>query len=392
VLVQRWRKRLEVRSYHHTSELDAESDAAGALAPGEAPLVDSTNSERYCALARVVGAADGGKRSRWARGMFRWSSVLVFAVVFVFVGERMLLDRVSPLSPNPDMAHGAPRTAPLSVVRRLPLIAAESNFPPALPTAGTADEEPVLTDGSDRSSARERRAERREARRAAAQERRAAGKARREQARARRVEAAEARREAALARRDAKKSRRAEAAEARREAAESRRAAALARRDAKRSQRGDGADARQEAIDSRHAAALARRDAAKSRRAEAAEVRRQAAESRRAAALARREERRQRREDAVQARREAVQARREAVQARREGGSGSSGTLRINSRPWAQVFVDDRMVGTTPLLDLSVTPGRHRVRLVNPSFGMQKSFQVAVGAGERVSRVELLEE
>ena len=71
--------------------------------------------------------------------------------------------------------------------------------------------------------------------------------------------------------------------------------------------------------------------------------------------------------------------------------SGAPGLLRINSRPWSQVTLDGAAVGHTPLIDLRVAPGSHSLRLVNPEFGLSKSIQVKVAAGETVTRVELLE-
>jgi len=43
------------------------------------------------------------------------------------------------------------------------------------------------------------------------------------------------------------------------------------------------------------------------------------------------------------------------------------GTLRINVIPWARVSVDGRYRGNTPLT-LSLSVGRHRIKLVNPAF------------------------
>ncbi len=60
--------------------------------------------------------------------------------------------------------------------------------------------------------------------------------------------------------------------------------------------------------------------------------------------------------------------------------SGPAGKIRIGSKPWATVFVDGRKRGTTPLI-LKVPPGRHTVRLVNPQFGIKKTFVVNVPAG-----------
>jgi len=73
-------------------------------------------------------------------------------------------------------------------------------------------------------------------------------------------------------------------------------------------------------------------------------------------------------------------------------GGGDMGMLRVNSRPWAQVYVDGRMVGHTPQLGISVQPGEHQVRLVNPMFAMSKAFKLKVRGGQRITRVEMLEE
>lgn len=341
-----------------------------------------TDAEPGWTLARVDGAAHGGGRARWLSRYGGAAMLVLAAVVFVFEG--VSLEHSSQLRPGPGVTSTVTQIVRSTPVQ-LPLSAAKSTPALAPRTAGTSDDALSISDRPDRAAARERKAARREARLAAQRARREEGKARREQARARRKQASETRREAALARREPRRSQRGDAAEGRREPSQDGRAAALARREERKSRKQEAAAARSEAAESRHAAALARREESKARRQEASEARREGA-------LARREERRQHRDDAAQARREAAQARREAALARRGGGSGTRGTLRINSLPWAQVFVDDRMVGNTPQLDLSVTPGSHHVRLVNPSFGMQKSFEVDVKAGARVSRVELLED
>jgi hypothetical protein len=68
------------------------------------------------------------------------------------------------------------------------------------------------------------------------------------------------------------------------------------------------------------------------------------------------------------------------------------GTLRINSRPWSQVFIDGRLVGNTPQREIMITPGSHSVRLVNAEFSMTKTFTLDVSAGESITRVETLDE
>jgi serine/threonine-protein kinase len=68
------------------------------------------------------------------------------------------------------------------------------------------------------------------------------------------------------------------------------------------------------------------------------------------------------------------------------------GILRLNSRPWSQVFVDGKLVGNTPQMGLRLRAGKHQIELVNPQLGMSKKFQVTVAADEIVTRAEMLEE
>jgi serine/threonine-protein kinase len=67
------------------------------------------------------------------------------------------------------------------------------------------------------------------------------------------------------------------------------------------------------------------------------------------------------------------------------------GFLRINSRPWAQVFVDGRFVGNTPLLNAPVPAGKHKIKLVNPDMKMNKVFTLQIQAGRPTTKlVELM--
>lgn len=356
---------------------------------------DSAHPERGWSLARVEPAAFSGSRPRRLSQVIRYGCASLFGLTAL----ALVFEPAAGVSSVTRIAH--------STVERLQPSAAEptSTSVAVQLTGGTSDDAMALSDRPDRAAARERRAAKREARRAAQQARREEKKARREQARARRKDASDARRAAALARRETKRSKQQDAAD--REPAGSRREAAQAKREERKARKREAAAARREASDSRRAAAQAKREERKARKRAASAARREAHDSRHAAALARREERKARKQEAYEARREAAsarreeqrqrredaaQARRDAALARRGGGSAGSATLRINSLPWAQVYIDDRMVGCTPQLDLRVTPGAHHVRLVNQGFAMQKSFEVHLKAGERVSRVELLDE
>ena len=61
--------------------------------------------------------------------------------------------------------------------------------------------------------------------------------------------------------------------------------------------------------------------------------------------------------------------------------------LRVNSRPWAQIHVDGRLVGNTPQMSLRLSPGRHTVLLVNPEFGLRKTFTVQIRRGAVTTKI-----
>jgi len=66
------------------------------------------------------------------------------------------------------------------------------------------------------------------------------------------------------------------------------------------------------------------------------------------------------------------------------------GVLFINSSPWGEVYLDDRLVGTTPLAGLAVPPGEHRLRVVRPGFEpYEQSVSVAPGQQLRLTNIAL---
>jgi hypothetical protein len=69
-----------------------------------------------------------------------------------------------------------------------------------------------------------------------------------------------------------------------------------------------------------------------------------------------------------------------------------TGTLQINSRPWANVYVDGQMVGHTPQMGLSLPAGRHTIKLENPTMNMSKSLSITIQAGQTLTKVETLSE
>ncbi|HEX7478595.1 MAG TPA: PEGA domain-containing protein [Polyangiales bacterium] len=69
------------------------------------------------------------------------------------------------------------------------------------------------------------------------------------------------------------------------------------------------------------------------------------------------------------------------------GPSGSKGVLRVNSRPWAQVFVDGKLVGNTPQMAIQLAAGKHSLKLVNQPMGLTKTLSVSIKAGQTVTQV-----
>lgn len=68
------------------------------------------------------------------------------------------------------------------------------------------------------------------------------------------------------------------------------------------------------------------------------------------------------------------------------GGGGGVGTLRINTRPWSQVFVDGRLIGNTPQMNISLPAGAHTITLVNSEFNIRETISVTIHAGQTETR------
>lgn len=59
------------------------------------------------------------------------------------------------------------------------------------------------------------------------------------------------------------------------------------------------------------------------------------------------------------------------------------GYLNINSKPWTNIYIDGTFIKATPIIGHSVEPGKHKIRFKNKKFGIDKTFPVEVGAGEK---------
>ena len=58
---------------------------------------------------------------------------------------------------------------------------------------------------------------------------------------------------------------------------------------------------------------------------------------------------------------------------------GPNGILHINARPWAEVWIDGRRVGETPLGNVTLPLGEHKVAFRHPGHP-EKLTTVTVGA------------
>ncbi len=64
------------------------------------------------------------------------------------------------------------------------------------------------------------------------------------------------------------------------------------------------------------------------------------------------------------------------------------GSLDIHVSPFADVFVDGDLVGTTPLKPIELAPGPHKVILANTGLNMRRTYRVVIDAEKR-SRLEV---
>jgi len=63
-----------------------------------------------------------------------------------------------------------------------------------------------------------------------------------------------------------------------------------------------------------------------------------------------------------------------------------SGHLSLDSAPWSNVYLGERLLGSTPLIRLPLPPGKHVLTLKNPELGASMSYVVEIKSGAAVSR------
>jgi eukaryotic-like serine/threonine-protein kinase len=63
-----------------------------------------------------------------------------------------------------------------------------------------------------------------------------------------------------------------------------------------------------------------------------------------------------------------------------------SGYLSLDSAPWSNVFLGERLLGATPIIRVALPPGRHVLRLANPEIGASTSYVVEIESTAAISR------
>jgi hypothetical protein len=70
--------------------------------------------------------------------------------------------------------------------------------------------------------------------------------------------------------------------------------------------------------------------------------------------------------------------------------SRDPGFFSVDALPYAEIYIDGLRIGITPLVRVSLKPGKHTVRAVTES-GVESSFTITIKPGETVSRRVSLE-
>lgn len=67
--------------------------------------------------------------------------------------------------------------------------------------------------------------------------------------------------------------------------------------------------------------------------------------------------------------------------------SSLTGSLHIQTRPWAKIYVDGSPLGISPQTQLELVAGPHEIMLVNEALGLRKTLRVHIAPGARENRL-----
>lgn len=69
--------------------------------------------------------------------------------------------------------------------------------------------------------------------------------------------------------------------------------------------------------------------------------------------------------------------------------SPAPATLTFNATPWAEIRINGRPVGVTPLMGVTVPPGRHRIEFAHPTLGTRVQVYTLAPGEARIFRMRL---
>jgi serine/threonine protein kinase len=61
------------------------------------------------------------------------------------------------------------------------------------------------------------------------------------------------------------------------------------------------------------------------------------------------------------------------------------GMLTIDTKPWTEIHLGKRKLGITPLLNVELPAGRHRLKIINKGRGINETLEVVVKAGKKTT-------
>lgn len=65
---------------------------------------------------------------------------------------------------------------------------------------------------------------------------------------------------------------------------------------------------------------------------------------------------------------------------------GHFGTISINATPWAEVYIDEKYIGQTPIANLRLTVGTYEIRFVNPKYPVKRrNVEIIEGVNTNIS-------
>jgi hypothetical protein len=68
------------------------------------------------------------------------------------------------------------------------------------------------------------------------------------------------------------------------------------------------------------------------------------------------------------------------------GTPAGPGWLKIITNAWVRVYVDGSFANECPCLPLELSPGRHRIRIVNEDAGWEQTEVIEITSGSTVER------